>query len=319
VSEALARDDRSADGATGGRSEGPKAARELGARTAPGTLTAILTCCTLLAFAANSLLARMALGNDAADPVGFTTVRLTSGALTLWLIITARGERIQRRSGGSWLSGWWLFLYAITFSWAYVSLTTGTGALILFGAVQVTMIVSGLRSGERPRALQWIGLAIALLGLVLLVAPGISAPSPLGALLMATAGAAWGLYSVRGRGVANPAAATASNFVRSVPMVALTAAVVLPSIALSSEGVLLAVVSGSLASGLGYVLWYSALRGLSTTQASIVQLAVPVLAALAGVVVLSEELTTRLVISGIVILGGVGTAVVAGSRNAPSN
>jgi drug/metabolite transporter (DMT)-like permease len=258
----------------------------------------------------------MALGSGAADPAGFTAVRLASGAITLWLIVIARGRRHHSRQAGSWGSGWWLFLYAITFSYAYVSLATGTGALILFAAVQVTMILSGLRHGERPHPLQWFGLAVAMGGLVLLVAPGVTAPSPLGSLLMATAGAAWGFYSVRGRGISDPVAVTGDNFARSVPMVIAVAAFSLSSISLSPVGWLLAVVSGSVASGLGYVLWYAALRGLTTTRASIVQLAVPVLAALAGVVLLSEELTLRLVLSGAAILGGVAVAVSAGEQRA---
>ena len=275
----------------------------------------MLTVFTLVAFAANSVLARMALGAGAADPAGFTAVRLVSGALTLWLIVMARGRRIRTGQGGSWVSGWWLFLYAITFSFAYVSLATGTGALILFAGVQVTMIFSGLRQGERPHPWQWIGLVVAMGGLVLLVAPGVSAPSPLGSLLMTTAGAAWGFYSVRGRGVSDPVAVTGNNFIRSVPMVIAVTALLWPSISLSPTGWWLAVASGSVASGLGYVLWYSALRGLTTTRASIVQLAVPVLAAVAGVVLLSEELTTRLVFSGAAILIGVALAVSAREKH----
>lgn len=276
----------------------------------PKTLqTAGLTAITLCAFAANSLLARMALGARLADPAGFTAVRLVSGAATLWLIVTGRGSSVQRGRAGSWLSGFWLFLYAIGFSFAYLSLSTGTGALILFAAVQVTMILCGVAQGERPGMSLWIGLTVAMGGLVVLVAPGLTAPSPVGSLLMATAGASWGFYSVRGRGVDDPVAATAGNFVRSVPMVAAAVLITLPTIAMSPKGVLLAVLSGSLASGLGYVLWYTAMGGLSTTQASIVQLSVPVLAAVAGVVLLSEEVTVRLVVSGAAILGGVAVAV----------
>jgi drug/metabolite transporter (DMT)-like permease len=273
----------------------------------------------LVAFAANSVLARMALGSGAADPAGFTTVRLISGAITLWLIVTARGRRDRSRHGGSWISGWWLFLYAITFSYAYVRLATGTGALILFAAVQLTMIFSGLKLGERPHQLQWIGLAVAMGGLVVLVAPGVSAPSPLGSLLMATAGASWGIYSVRGRGISDPVAVTGDNFARSVPMVIAVALISLPSVSLSPKGMLLAAISGSVASALGYVMWYAALRGLTTTRASIVQLAVPVLAAVAGVVLLSEALTFRLVMSGTAILAGVAVAVSTGETRAVQN
>jgi drug/metabolite transporter (DMT)-like permease len=276
----------------------------------------VLTAVTLVAFAANSVLARTALGSGAADPAGFTAVRLISGAATLWLITRRRAYAPDQHSRGSWLSGWWLFLYAISFSFAYVSLSTGTGALILFAMVQATMIVRGLRHGERPHALQWLGLVLAMGGLVLLVAPGLTAPSPFGCLLMATAGVSWGLYSLRGRGVSNPVRATAGNFARTVPMAVAAAALLLPSLEISSRGLLLAVASGSLASGIGYVFWYAAMRGLTTTRASIVQLAVPALAALGGVVFLAEELTLRLAVSGAAILGGVGIAVSASETRA---
>jgi drug/metabolite transporter (DMT)-like permease len=266
----------------------------------------------MVAFAANSLLARMALGSVAADPAGFTAVRLVCGALTLWVLVVVSRVRDRQGRPGSWSSGWWLFLYAAAFSYAYVSLSTGTGALILFAAVQLTMIVAGLRQGERPPLMLWVGLAVAMGGLVLLVAPGLTAPSPAGSALMMAAGAAWGVYSVRGRGSTNPVAETAGNFIRSIPFAAIVTIVALRSVDLSPIGLLLAAISGSLTSGLGYVLWYAALRGLTTMQASIVQLSVPVLAALGGVIVLSEEVTIRLVVSGVLILGGVAGAITAG-------
>jgi drug/metabolite transporter (DMT)-like permease len=254
----------------------------------------------------------MALGSAAADPAGFTAARLGCGAVTLWALVAISQRRRRQVQPGSWRSGWWLFLYAGAFSYAYVSLSTGTGALILFAAVQLTMIVAGLRQGERPPLTQWIGLAVAMGGLVLLVAPGLTAPSPVGSALMIMAGAAWGLYSVRGRGSANPVAETAGNFMRSVPFAAVMTIVVLRTVSLSPFGLLLAAVSGSLTSGLGYVLWYAALRGLTTIQASIVQLSVPVLAAFGGVIVLSEQVTLRLVVSGALILGGVAGAMATG-------
>jgi drug/metabolite transporter (DMT)-like permease len=280
---------------------------------APSKLaTALLTAVTMCAFAANSLLARMALGPAAADPAGFTAVRLVCGALTLWALVVISQRRRKPGRPGSWQSGWWLFLYAASFSYAYVSLSTGTGALILFAAVQLTMIVGGLHQGERPPLMQWIGFAVAMGGLVLLVAPGLTAPSPIGSALMAAAGVAWGLYSIRGRGSANPVAETAGNFIRSVPFATVVVLIALRSVDLSASGFLLAAVSGSLTSGLGYVLWYAALRGLTTIQASIVQLSVPTLAALGGVIVLSEEVTVRLIVSGVLILGGVAGAIAAG-------
>jgi len=282
--------------------------------TRSGLRTTVLTACTLFAFAANSVLARMALGSGEADPAGFTLIRLVAGAITLWVIIIMRGRENRSRQRGSWVSAWWLFAYAIAFSFGYVYLPTGTGALILFAFVQGTMILSGLKRGERPHALQWTGLMAAMAGLVWLVAPGVAAPSLRGSLIMAVAGITWGIYSVRGRGVAEPVSVTADNFVRAVPMVTMVAAVLLPTLSLSPTGLLLAVLSGSLASGLGYVLWYAALRGLTTTRAAIVQLAVPLLAAIGGVVLLSEPFTARLVISGVAILGGVAIAVFAGGE-----
>jgi len=282
--------------------------------TQTGLRTAVLTACTLVAFASNSVLARMALGSAEADPAGFTLVRLVAGAITLWIVISVRGRKNGSRQHGSWVSAWWLFAYAIAFSFAYVYLATGTGALILIAFVQGTMILSGLKRGERLYALQWVGLAVAMAGLVWLVAPGVAAPSLRGSLIMMVAGIAWGLYSIRGLDVTDPVAVTADNFIRSVPMVMIVAAVVLPTLSLSPIGVLLALLSGSLASGLGYVLWYTALRGLTTTRAAIVHLAVPLLAAIGGVVLLSEPVTTRLVISGAAILGGVAIAVSARER-----
>jgi drug/metabolite transporter (DMT)-like permease len=286
--------------------------------TAPAEINPIrtvsLTVCTLVAFAANSVLCRLALGANAIDPAGFTLLRLASGAVTLWLIVVATTGRNRPEQRGSWTSAAWLFLYAAAFSFAYVDLETGTGALILFGAVQITMIVGGLMSGERPVIAQWIGLTLAFGGLAYLVAPGMTAPPLLGSILMAVAGISWGLYSLRGRGVQHPTAVTSDNFLRSVPLVLVLALLFLPDLSLSAKGVMWAVVSGSLASGVGYVIWYSALRGLSATQAATVQLAVPVLAALGGVVVMSEAISARLVVSGVAILGGVLMAVLTRER-----
>jgi len=202
-----------------------------------------------------------------------------------------------------------LFLYATTFSFAYISLTTGTGALILFAAVQITMIAVGLYAGERPSALHWFGLVIAIAGLTYLVSPGVAAPSALGSLLMGTAGVAWGVYSLLGRGVSNPVHATAKNFLRSVPFTLVVLIFSSSSLALTAEGFLWAALSGSITSALGYVIWYAALRGLSATLAATVQLSVPAIAALGGGVFLSEQITVRLILSGAVILAGVGLAI----------
>jgi len=271
--------------------------------------TPILTGLALVAFAANSVLCRLALGEGAIDAASFTAIRLVSGALTLLMVtVLSRGTE-QSSFGGNWTSATALFLYAITFSFAYVSLSTATGALILFPTVQITMVVAALWWGERPRLLEWLGLSIALGGLVYLMLPGFSAPSPLGSLLMTVAGISWGVYSLRGRSAVNPIAVTTDNFLRSVPLVLGVSLVLLQMIQVSPKGALLAVASGSLASGAGYVIWYAALRGLTTTRAAAVQLSVPVLAALGGVIFLSEQISIRLVISSVTILGGLGLVV----------
>jgi drug/metabolite transporter (DMT)-like permease len=238
-------------------------------------------------------------------------VRLLSGAVTLWLL--ARGAKASK-GGGSWFSAAALFAYAIAFSLAYLVLGAGVGALILFGAVQLTMLAAGLRAGERPRLVEWLGLAFALSGLVVLTLPGAAAPDLTGAALMALAGLAWGVYSLRGRGAVYPLAITADNFLRSVPLAAAAALAALPWAHVSPRGILLAAASGALASGVGYSLWYAALRGLSATRAAIVQLAVPALAAAGGVALLGETLTPRLAVAGLGIFGGVALAVLGRRR-----
>ncbi len=284
----------------------------------------VLTLFTLIAFAANSLLCRMALGGALIDPVSFTTLRLLSGALILIPIARFRAGPIKtipkKRIAASALA---LFVYAAAFSLAYVTLDTGVGALILFGAVQATMIGSGLISGERPHPLQWLGLSLALGGLIFLVFPGLTAPDPLGALLMVVSGIAWGIYSVRGRKAYAPVAATAANFTGTLPLALLAIIIAFPFIQIDqihAGGILLAVISGSVTSGLGYVLWYKALKGLSTTLAAIVQLLVPVIAAFGGVLLLAEVVSARLIVASILILGGVAMAVIrkqTGSLRAP--
>ncbi len=275
--------------------------------------TATLTAVTMLAFASNSILCRKALGDGSIDPVGFTTLRLAAGAITLLAVAKLSGRHKTADNRGSWGSGLALFVYAIGFSLAYVQIGAGTGALILFGAVQLTMIGRGWAAGERPSAVQWAGLATAAGGLVYLVFPGLAAPAPVGSALMATAGIAWGVYSLRGRSAKDPVVSTTDNFVRAVPFALAVALASAGRLAGNASGVLLAVASGALASGLGYVLWYYALRGLTATSAATVQLTVPVIAACGGVLVLSEPLHARLVIAAILVLGGVG-AVLLGRR-----
>lgn len=280
-----------------------------------GLKTIALTATAMIAFAANSLLARMALDDAAIDAASFTTLRLVSGVLTLWLVVSF--TRPAARAGGDWYSAAMLFVYAIAFSFAYLSLSAGTGALVLFGAVQLTMFTVGLRAGEWFPPLSWAGFALAVAGLVYLVSPGLAAPSPVGAVLMALAGVAWGVYSLRGRGVADPLQATAGNFARTLPLTLLASAVFAAGADISWPGIGLAVASGAIASGLGYVVWYAALRGLTATRAATVQLSVPVIAALGGVALLSEEITLRLALASIAILGGIGL-VLSQRRAAPA-
>lgn len=273
----------------------------------------LLTTFTLLAFAANSLLCRMALGEDLIDPLSFTAIRLVSGAVALVPIARLAAEsKTPRAAAGSWGSGLALFTYAAAFSLAYVSLGAGVGALILFGSVQVTMLGAAVKSGETLGPVQWLGSAVAIGGLTYLVLPGISAPDPVGAMLMCVAGIAWGVYSIRGRGVSAPVAMTAGNFLRAAPLALVVGAVALSSVHLEPRGILLALISGVVTSGLGYVLWYKALRSLTTVRASVVQLLVPVLAAFGGVAFLSEQVSVRLVIASILILGGVALAILEG-------
>lgn len=263
----------------------------------------------MLAFAGNSVICRLALGSAAIDASSFTVVRLAAGALTLLAIAAVRG-----RAGGSMLAGRWrsalsLFAYALFFSFAYVHLDTASGALILFGTVQATLIAAALLGGERPRALEWLGWATALAGFVWMLAPGAGAPSLAGALMMMAAGVSWGFYTLDGRGEARPLAATAGNFLRALAPTALLAVLGFGQAEASSTGLLLAVLSGALTTGVGYVLWYAALPHLSSLQAALVQLSVPGIAAAGGVLFVSEILSLRLALSGALVLGGICLAV----------
>lgn len=276
----------------------------------PQYLTMLYTSLSMVAFASNSLLNRLALGQGSIDAVSYTIIRLMAGAITLWLISFLQRNNVGSRLRGNWISAAMLFIYAITFSLAYLSLTAGTGALILFGTVQVTMILAALRSGERPQLLEWMGVLLALSGLVYLVMPGLKAPSPLGSALMMMAGIAWGVYSLRGRGTGSPLADTTGNFIRAVPLIVLVRLITLNGVELSQPGILLAILSGAVASGMGYVIWYAALRGLTATRAAIVQLSVPVLAAWGGVAFLAENISLRLILAGAFILGGIALAII---------
>jgi len=271
-----------------------------------------LTLAAMLAFAANSVLCRLALKTTAIDPATFTGIRIVAGASVLAAFIALRRQPLLAH--GNWISASALFAYAAAFSFAYVGLAAGTGALLLFAAVQATMIAYALQRGERLHVRQWLGLLVSMIGLVVLLLPGLSAPPPLQAALMLSAGLAWGVYSIRGRGCADPAAETAANFVRAMLPALLLSVTCYANASLDRAGAVYAVLSGALTSGLGYVIWYAALSGLSSTSAAVVQLSVPALAAAGGVWFLGESLTLRLLLASSAILGGIALVVVRGKR-----
>jgi len=268
------------------------------------------TAFALAAFAFNSILCRMALRGGEADAAGFTDVRLVSGAVALIIISyffsSGKGSSMKR---GNWISAFFLFAYALCFSFAYIGLTAATGALILFSSVQFTMIAVALFRGDRPGVLEWIGLLTALGGLVYLVFPGLSSPPLFASLLMAAAGMAWGIYTLRGRGSSDPLGDTTGNFIRSVPMIAVASIPYLQSINLSTRGIGLAILSGAVASGVGYTVWYAVLKYHTPTRAAILQLSVPVIAAFGGVLLLSESMSSRLLIASALILGGIAMTI----------
>jgi drug/metabolite transporter (DMT)-like permease len=302
----------------------------------------------MIAFASNSLFCRAALKQTSIDAASFTFIRIFSGAVALWIIVQSRRvlmvdgtasplverqkpiaefpspqsspkgrggpfspwEKVGMRARGNWLSAFALFVYAAAFSFAYDTLSAGTGALLLFGAVQATMIFWGLRKGETLRAIQIAGLAIALLGLVVLVFPGLSSPPIGGSILMFGAGVAWGIYSLRGKGEKSPTRATAGNFLRAVPFAAAVSVILFSRAQLDRAGIIYAAISGAITSGLGYAIWYSALSGLKGVSAATVQLSVPVLAATGGILLLSEPLTLRFLLASIAVLGGIALVVI---------
>jgi drug/metabolite transporter (DMT)-like permease len=263
----------------------------------------------LVAFAFNSILCRLALGAEAIDAASFTLIRLISGAVTLVAISLFFDKKESNEKRGNWFSAFFLFAYAVCFSFAYTNLTTGTGALVLFGSVQATMIFVALIKGERPKISEWFGLILALGGLVYLVFPGLSAPPLLGSALMVFAGIAWGFYTLRGKGSENPLADTTGNFVRAVPMMILLSLPFIHQVKLSPGGILLAILSGAIASGIGYSVWYAALKFHTATRAAILQLSVPALAAIGGVIFLAETVSLRLLLATILILGGISLAI----------
>jgi drug/metabolite transporter (DMT)-like permease len=294
--------------------------------------TAFFTALALVAFAFNSILCRLALRGEEADAAGFTSVRLLSGAVALIVIsYLVKGRNPSGNEGvssvahtdlqamentlptgrvsASWISAIFLFAYAVCFSFAYLGLTAATGALILFGSVQLTMIAVSIIRGERPPVVEWLGLVVAVGGLVYLVLPGLASPPLTSSLLMAAAGIAWGAYTLRGKGSSDPLGDTTSNFVRSLPFAAIVALIFIPNLHLSSRGLILAVLSGAVTSGVGYTVWYAALKFHTSTRAAVLQLSVPVIAAFLGIVILSEVATLRLAIAAGLILGGIGLTI----------
>ena len=282
----------------------------------------LITFLSLVAFAANSLITRFALEETAIDGTSFIMLRVVSGALFLWLYLRFKKENKSHKAG-SWLAAGALFIYAVSFTYGYGLIAAGTGALLLFGSVQITMTLQGYREGERLNAIQIVGFILAIIGLIILMLPGISAPSFSGALLMCISGVAWGMYTLQGRGSHNPAMATAGNFIKAAPMAIALWLIVYSltkysgdnTINLALDGVIYALISGIVTSGIGYVIWYSVLPALKATQAAIIQLSVPLLVTLAGALLLNESITLRVTFASITIL--VGTILVLTFKKSP--
>ncbi|MEA2572268.1 MAG: hypothetical protein QOI24_4269 [Acidobacteriota bacterium] len=283
---------------------------------AVGTRTASLTLLALIAFASNSLLTRLALGTHQIDAATFTAIRLAAGAIVLTLIVRAQAGSWTPLRGRDLRGPLALFAYAAPFSFAYLRIGAAVGALVLFGVVQLTMIGYALFAGERPTAMTWAGIALACFGLAFLTVPSVAQPDPIGLLLMTVAGVAWGVYSLAGRKSLEPLAANARSFLWSTPLAILLVVVARTAATTTSLGIILALISGAITSGLGYAIWYRALRHLSVTQAAVAQLTVPIIAALAAVGLLNERLTTRLIIAGAAVLPGVGLVLLARARRA---
>lgn len=275
----------------------------------------LLTLFALVAFAFNSILCRMALRGDEADPVAFTEVRLISAAATLILISYLSGKAKQVHNGPwNWRSAIFLYAYAICFSFAYIGLSAGTGALILFGTVQMTMIASSIIKGVWPSNKEWLGLCVSVAGLVYLVFPGLESPSLLSSSLMIVAGMAWGAYTLRGKGSKEPLAETTSNFILALfPSLGLVI-VFSGKYHITDRGIILAMLSGAVASGVGYTIWYTALKFHTATRAAVLQLSVPVIAAVGGIVFLAETFSTRLLAAGIMIILGIGMTIAARTK-----
>lgn len=279
------------------------------------TRTLSFTILALIAFAANSVLCRAALRDALIDPATFTSIRLISGSIILLLLVYISKSKNLSEAKGSWSSAGILFIYAATFSFAYVSLDTGTGALIVFAMVQITMITSAMINGKKMSLSEWAGVLLAFGGLVYLVFPGVTAPSFSGLILMIASGMAWGLYSLKGKSSIDPLGDTAFNFLRTIPFVIILLLFSIDHVKAEPQGYTLAIISGALTSGIGYTIWYMALRGLSAVQASIVQLIVPVIAAAGGILFLSEIISIRLIVASVLILGGIAIVILKGRND----
>ncbi|WP_245623494.1 DMT family transporter [Catenovulum maritimum] len=294
--------------------------------------TFLITSLALIAFAGNSILCRLALGEQHADAAGFTLVRLVSATLVLSILLLMTKLFASKSSltetkpikaaeaKGSWLASLMLFLYAVTFSYAYLLLDTGTGALILFGAVQLTMITASYLSGKKLNLHEWLGVVVSFSGLTYLVIPSVATPNFLAFVLMLISGIAWGIYTLKGKNSVNPLSDTSYNFIRTFPLVVILALISFKQIEMDTLGLVYAVTSGAIASGLGYAIWYLAIKNISITQAGVLQLLVPILATLGGVTFASEQLTTRLIIASVLVLGGIVLVIAAGklkSRTKP--
>lgn len=274
--------------------------------------TTFFTSLALIAFAANSVICRLALGTNAIDASTFTIIRLLSGATVLLLIMKSSKKFTQLPSKGSWVASFMLFSYAITFSYAYISLDTGTGALILFGSVQITMIFISIIQGERLNFAEWIGIFTAFCGLVYLILPNVTEPSLVGFLLMTVSGISWGIYTIKGRGSKNPLMDTGYNFLRTIPFIIIITIFTINNVTYNLKGILLAFLSGAVTSGIGYTLWYMALNTLSSTKAAVLQLSVPVIAGAGGVIFVFEPITLRLSISTVLVIGGIIMVILGG-------
>lgn len=265
----------------------------------------IYTALALIAFAGNSVICRIALGENAIDAASFTSIRLLAGIVMLIIIVKLMKINRTKSASTGWKAPMYLFIYALTFSYAYISLDTGIGALILFGAVQITMILKGVISGTKLHYFEWAGITCAFSGFVYLLSPSLTSPTLLGFILMAMSGIAWGFYTLEGKKAGNPIANTANNFIRTLPMIIILVLFTIQQAELSQHGIFLAILSGALTSAIGYALWYIALEALSSIQAGVLQLLVPVIAAMGGVVFSQEYISMHLFISSIIILSGI--------------